>query len=111
MPLSWPRVAIYHPADLSFGTVQCHGPRRVRLPASLGVAAAGTRQAGSFPLPKATPMQWKQEGLEQSQGAGAVPRCWSRAQGRTQLIWCQPNTPRFPQTPGLPPGDSGPPVT
>lgn len=79
MPLSWPRVAIYYPAgDLSFRTMQCHGPRRVQLPASLGVAAARTRQAGSFPVPKATPMWWKQEGLEQSQGAGLGHRVGPR---------------------------------
>lgn len=70
-PLSWPWVAIYHlTSDLSFGAVQCRGPRRVRLPVSLGVAAAGTRQAGSFRVPKATPVGWEQEGLEQPQGAG-----------------------------------------
>lgn len=69
-PLSQPWVAIYHlTSDLGFGTMQCHGLRRVQLPASLGVAAAGTRQAGSFPVPKATPMGREQEGLEQLQGA------------------------------------------
>lgn len=61
----------YHlTGDLGFGTGQCHGPRKVQLPASLGVAAAGTRQAGSFPVPKATPMGWEQEGLEQLQDSG-----------------------------------------
>lgn len=70
-PLSWPRVAICHlTGDLGFRTMQCHGSRRVQLSASLGVAAAGTRQAGSFPVPKATPTGWEQEGLEQFQGAG-----------------------------------------
>lgn len=70
-PLSWPRVAVYQlSGDLGFRTMQCHGPRRVQLPASLGVATAGTRQAGSFPVPKAIPMGWEQEGLEQLQGAG-----------------------------------------
>lgn len=45
-------------------------------------------------------------------GAGAVARWWSWAQGRTLvMILCWPDTPHFPQTPGFPLGDSGPPVT
>lgn len=35
------------------------------LPASVGVVAAGTRRAGSFPALEATPLGWGKERLEQ----------------------------------------------
>lgn len=42
-------------------------------PASLGAVAAETRQAGSCPIPEATPLGWGQEGLGQPDPCQGVP--------------------------------------
>lgn len=77
---------------------------------SMGVAAAGTRQAGSFPIPKATLMRWGLEGL----GALADSCCGvlAMATGWDPLMsWCwpMPHTPCFLQASGSSPGDFGAP--
>lgn len=74
------------------------------LPASLGAAATATCQAGSCPIPKATPLGWDRRGWgrQQTPAMGCRP-------------WAQGGIPRWPcagscsqLTPGFPPGDSGP---